>query len=60
MYEAPSTYDGAVAISDQDRAVASLRIPNDASGKDLHIILELKDDGAPSLTTYRRAILKVK
>jgi hypothetical protein len=32
-------------------------VPGDAAGSTLHIILEAADDGAPSLTSYRRIII---
>lgn len=60
FYEEPSSYDGAVAIEASDTASASVAIPSDASGSNIHVILEVRDDGAPSLYAYRRAIINVE
>lgn len=35
-------------------------IPDDARGKNFHVILVLTDDGVPSLTAYRRFVIDVK
>jgi hypothetical protein len=39
---------------------ATVAIPPGASGKNIHMILEVIDNGAPSLTAYRRIIINVK
>lgn len=50
-----------VEISDKNRATAMIKIPNYIkSGESIHIILEVKDDGKPSLTSYKRVILKIR
>jgi len=41
-------------------ASATLEVPKDAVGKTIHIILEIHDNGAPSLYAYRRMIVKVQ
>ncbi|MDQ8187649.1 nucleoside hydrolase-like domain-containing protein [Pelagicoccus sp. SDUM812002] len=58
-YEEPSSFDGPVDIRNGSSRVATVRIPQDAVGDDLHIILKVYDDGAPNLYAYRRAIVKV-
>lgn len=35
-------------------------IPQDAAGKELHIICEVTDNGTPALTSYRRVIIRPK
>ncbi len=60
FYKEPSSYDGDLEIQDTTSSVATLKIPSDASGKDLHIILELNDNGSPNLYAYRRVIVSVK
>jgi hypothetical protein len=35
-------------------------IPSNARGKNIHIILELHDNGSPNLYAYRRVIINVK
>ncbi|MFH0758920.1 MAG: nucleoside hydrolase-like domain-containing protein [Bacteroidota bacterium] len=58
-YKDPGTYGGTVTIQDNTSANASLTIPVDAIGREIHIILELYDSGNPSLYTYRRVIIHV-
>ena len=33
---------------------ASIEIPEDSAGKTFHVICEVRDDGVPNLTSYRR------
>ena len=35
-------------------------VPHDASGKTIHLILEVTDDGTPNLTAYKRIVLRVR
>lgn len=60
FYYEPSSYDGPVTIKNSSPRNAELIIPEDASGKNLHIILEIHDDGSPSLYAYRRIIVHVQ
>lgn len=60
FYKEPSSYKGKITISNPDSSCINLKIPADASGKTIHIILELSDTGKPSLTAYRRIIIQVK
>ncbi|MCJ8164065.1 DUF1593 domain-containing protein [Pontibacter sp. E15-1] len=60
QYEEVDTYTGKVAIKHQDRQKASFTVPKDArKGETIHLILEVKDSGTPSLTRYRRVIATV-
>jgi hypothetical protein len=47
-----------LVIADTSNAV--LRIPKDAGGKTIHVILEVTDRGSPCLTAYRRVIVPVR
>ncbi|WP_231993796.1 DUF1593 domain-containing protein [Pseudobythopirellula maris] len=58
-YSEPSSYEGELQVQDGDSSSASVTLPDDASGKSLHFILELSDDGTPSLFAYRRVIVNV-
>ena len=60
IYGEAGTYRGSVVIQDADRAEATLRVPADAAGKTIHVILEVTDRGDPPLTAYRRAVLGVR
>ena len=59
LYREPSRYRGQLAIRGADAEQAAIAVPGDAQGKQLHIILEVTDDGKPPLTAYRRAIIQV-
>lgn len=54
------TYTSTVSIREADKANAILRIPQDAAGKEMHIICEVTDNGTPALTSYRRVIIRPK
>jgi hypothetical protein len=60
VYEEPGSYKGSVTIENSSSSVATVVIPADASGKSIHVILELHDDGSPNLYAYRRVIIEVK
>lgn len=60
IYEEASSYAGPVQIVDQNGVDTFLYIPADATGQNLHIILEVTDAGSPALTTYRRAIFAIE
>lgn len=60
FYEPPSSYTGSVSIQDSTSISALLKIPQDAANKTLHIILNIRDNGSPSLSAYRRIIIKVE
>jgi hypothetical protein len=60
-YPEPGTYARSVTITDDDRAVASMRIPADArDGDTIHLIGQVTDSGRPPLTRYARVIVTVK
>jgi hypothetical protein len=59
FYEEPSSYNGSLTIQNNTSDSATLSLPSDAVGETLHVILELRDNGSPSLTSYRRVILNV-
>lgn len=56
-YQRAGDSDEPLAISDSDKKNASLIVPKLVEGADLHIILEVKDNGVPSLTSYKRIII---
>lgn len=59
QYQEAGSVPYQVAIRDADQRKAELKVPN-ASGKQLHIILEVTDNGTPSLKAYKRLILDIK
>lgn len=58
-YKDVGNVTAAVVIKNNNSPVASLTIPP-AAAAPLHIILEVKDNGTPQLTTYKRFVLEVK
>jgi hypothetical protein len=60
FYQEPGSFDGDVKIEGASSSTATVSIPAGASGKSIHVILELHDDGLPNLYAYRRVILNVQ
>lgn len=58
IYPEAGTMKGSVALSESTGLTTSLKLPDDAKGE-LHVILQLEDNGEPRLVSYRRAIIRV-
>jgi hypothetical protein len=58
VYREAGNYNGTLNISNPSSAKQKLVVPDDVKGKEIHVILELKDNGKPELVSYRRFILK--
>ncbi|WP_231744251.1 nucleoside hydrolase-like domain-containing protein [Stieleria neptunia] len=59
FYQDPSSYDGDLKLNGYDSESVKISVPADAAGKNMHIILEVHDDGEPNLYAYRRMIVNV-
>jgi hypothetical protein len=59
IYGEAGTYQPMDSTTYSTSAKSSLQIPSDASGKNIHVILEIRDDGLPPLMGYRRVIIEV-
>ena len=59
VYREAGTYEGEATLANPSPAAALLRVPADAAGKTIHVVLAVRDDGAPPLAAYRRAIVEV-
>jgi hypothetical protein len=59
VYPEPGTYRGPVTILGTNTEVSTVRIPADASGQTIHVVLIVTDNGQPPLTRYRRAVITV-
>ncbi|WP_159520519.1 nucleoside hydrolase-like domain-containing protein [Sunxiuqinia indica] len=57
IYHEVSTTFG--IITNKNKAHTKLKIPKQAPKGEIHIILEVKDDGTPNLVSYRRLIVNV-
>jgi hypothetical protein len=60
IYPECGTYRDNVRLIGNDGLEAKLAIPNDASGKKIHVILIVRDNGTPPLAAYRRVVVRVK
>lgn len=61
MYPEAGTYHDYVEIINNKSSIAEVKIPNDAKGKQIHIILEVCDGNQDApMTSYRRIIINVK
>jgi len=49
----------AISISNSTSMNASLTVPSSAAGKNIHVILEVADNGTLNMKSYRRIIIKV-
>ena len=59
-YPEAGTYEGRLQLASKDKANTTLKIPEDAAGKEIHIILEVKDrNEIASLWDYRRMVIRV-
>jgi len=61
VYEEAGTYAGRVRVESVNKSKAQIEIPTGASGKQIHLILELKDNNPiASLYDYRRIVIDVE
>ncbi|MHC4625498.1 MAG: DUF1593 domain-containing protein [Planctomycetota bacterium] len=59
VYREAGNHSGAIKISGSDTREASFVAPAAGRPVEIHLILELKDDGEPNLYSYRRVIVTV-
>jgi len=57
VYREAGNYSGELLLENPSGEELQFIMPELASGQELHIILEVKDNGTPSLSSYRRVIL---
>ncbi|MGH9630223.1 MAG: nucleoside hydrolase-like domain-containing protein [Bryobacteraceae bacterium] len=60
VYPEAGDWDGRLDLEGADSQVASFEAPSLSEPRTLHIILEIVDDGTPSLFSYRRAVVRVE
>ena len=60
VYDEPSSYSGKVLISDSTSQKCSITFPETSAGSKIHIILEVTDNGQPSLTSYHRVVIEIE
>lgn len=54
------TYEGEINIPNSSSKLVKIDLQKDFSGKTLHVICEVTDNGSPNLTSYRRIIITGK
>ncbi len=60
IYKEAGTYTGHVEINNSNQAEADVKIPSNAAGRQIHVILEVKDKSdIASLYDYRRIVIDV-
>jgi hypothetical protein len=52
------SYPGDVVIEKPENALQSIVVPSDIKDYDIHLLLEVRDNGTPDLVTYRRVIIR--
>jgi len=60
FYLEEGTYQGEIPALEAEGAAASFVAPRVSSQETIHVILEVSDDGSPSLTRYQRFVVSVK
>jgi hypothetical protein len=61
QYAEAGSYDGKINIQHPNEKKAAFTIPKDAKpGQTIHVILECKDNGVPSLTRYQRVVVQIQ
>jgi hypothetical protein len=60
QYREAGTYEGDVSVAAPSEPRTWLTVPKDAQvGSTIHLILEVQDDGTPSMTSYQRVVVTV-
>jgi hypothetical protein len=59
VYQEAGSYWAGAPIQGANKSEAILTVPREASGRTVHVILEVSDTGKPSLVAYRRVVLSV-
>src|SRR5690606_35776955 len=57
IYREAGNFSGSLALENSTKEEIHFAMPKLATGQELHIILEVKDSGTPSLFSYRRIVL---
>lgn len=57
-YPEAGSYPGAPEIAGASTPEACVTVPDDAGGKELHVVLTVRDHGTPPLARYRRVVVR--
>ncbi len=56
----PEISSSNVVIDNKNKAKIKVTIPKNEPSGEVHIVLEVKDNGTPSLTSYQRVVLRIE
>jgi hypothetical protein len=59
-YDEADSYAGDFEIEQPTQAVQNFVVPSDLGDGDIHLVLEVRDNGIPDLVAYRRVIIQLK
>jgi hypothetical protein len=59
-YHEADSYNGRLTISNPGVDRQQVTVPGDLGNSNIHLVLEVTDNGEPQLVTYRRVIIEVK
>ena len=59
IYKEAGTYSGTVALVGKTTKQLTIRIPEGGKPGTIHVLLEVTDEGEPSLTSYQRIVVTV-
>lgn len=59
IYQEAGSYLGACKLSSNSGETTSLKVPIAKENGSIHVILQIEDNGTPSLVSYRRAVINV-
>jgi len=57
FYKNTSSYARSILPENGKNATLNLKVPDDLGDKEIHLVLEVRDNGTPSLVSYRRVII---
>lgn len=59
-YAEADSYEGDFEISQPTHKVQNFVVPKDLDNDNIHLVLEVRDNGSPDLVAYRRVIVQLK
>jgi len=58
VYPEAGTYKGEISLKNAEKSRLKFKVPEDLNGETIHLILTVRDNGAPQLTRYRRVVIR--
>ena len=60
QYTDVDTYPGTIALSSPETLTTTFHVPTDATpGQTIHVLIQVTDNGTPTLTSFQRVIVTV-